>query len=211
MLQASNRYWGGAGTAIGILLVAAACTTPDRVTRTYQGPLPANAPFDTFLVVDLSTNATRRREAEDRLVAELAEGSRTGIPSHHLIGLETPIEGSGIAAAAREVAAQAVLVTRVESISTEYEKLVDRADVKVTCRRGNPVDLFLYDYKELAIPDEVVFKQQVVLIANLYSADDGVHLWGIRSECFDQASVNDALSRHANNIVSELTRAGLIR
>jgi len=210
-MQASDRHWWGLGMAIAMLLAVTACTTPDRVTRTYQGPLPDDAPFDTFLVVDLSTNATRRREAEDRLVAELAEGYRTVTPSHHLIGFEAPMVGSQIAAAAKEAAAQAVLVTRVESISTEYEKLVDRADVKVTCRRGNPVDLFLYDYEELAIPDEVVFKQQVVLIANLYSADDGAHLWGIRSECFDQASVNDALSRHANNIVSELNRAGLIR
>lgn len=210
-MKTRNRHWPAVGTAIGILLLVTACTTPDRVTRTYQGPRPDDAPFNTFLVVDLSSDPTRRQEAEDRLVVELAEGFRTVTPSHHLIGVATPMVGSQIAAAAQEVAAQAVLVTRVESISTDYEKLEDRADVKVTCRRGKPFDLFLYDYEELPIPDEVVLKQQVVLIANLYSAGDGTHLWGIRSECFDQATVNDALSRHANNIVSQLRRAGLIR
>jgi hypothetical protein len=205
------RYLPDAAIVIATLLLISACAVPDRVTKTHLGPRPDDAPFDKLLVVDLSRSPIQRQEAEDRLTALLAVAPRIATPSHHILGLDSPIEGSQIADAANKMGAQVVLVTRVESIRADVAKLEDRADVKVSCRRGEPYDLFLYDYEELPIPDEIIVKQQIILTANLYRADEGTHLWGIQSECFDQATVNEALSRHARNIVTELTRARLIR
>ena len=204
-----NSYLRGIGAVSAVLLVTA-CAVPDRVTETYRSPQLDDAPFDKLLVVDLSRSAIQRQEAEDRLTKLLAVPPRTVTPSHHILGLDA-LDGGQIATAAKELGVQVVLVTRVESIRADVEKLEDRADVKVSCRRGEPYDLFLYDYEELPIPDEMVIKQQVILTANLYRAGEGTHLWGIQSECFEQASVNDALSRHANHVVTELTRARLIR
>ena len=201
----------GCVTTIVSACLITACATPDRVTRTHQGPYPADAPFDRFLVVDLSPSPAQREEAENRLSSMLAVPPRTVTPGHHLLDLESPLEGSQISDAAEQADAQVVLVTRVESVAVDFEKREDRADIKVTCRQGAPYDLFLYDYEELPLPDEIIFKEDVILSANLYRAGDGSHLWGIQSQCFDQASVNQALSRHAGHIVEELTRAGLIR
>lgn len=206
-----GRYLPGSAIVIATLLLVSACAVPDRVTTTHLSPRPDDAPFDKLLVVDLSRSQIQRQEAEDRLTSLLAVAPRVVTPSHHVLGLDSPIEGNQIADAAKKIGVEVVLVTRVESIRADVEKLEDRAAVKVTCRRGEPYDLFLYDYEELPIPDEIIVKQQVVLTANLYRADEGTHLWGIQSECFDQASVNEALSRHARHVVAELTRAKLIR
>jgi hypothetical protein len=205
-----GRYLRGAGIITAAVLLLAACATPDRVTKTFQRSQPDDAPFYNLLVVDLSRNPGQRQEAEDRLISLLAVPPRTATPSHHVLGLDSPVEGSQLAAVASELGVQAVLVTRVESFSVDVEKLEDRADVKVTCRRGAPYDFFLYDYEELPIPDEIVITQQAVLTADLYRADEGTRLWGIRSECFELSSINEALSRHASNTVAALKRAELI-
>jgi hypothetical protein len=68
----------------------------------------------------------------------------------------------------------------------------------------------LYDHEELREPDSVAIAHEVIMVTNLYDAQNGTRIWTIQSTCFAKTDFEAILRQEAKAIVRQLIRDRLI-
>jgi hypothetical protein len=196
--------------AAAIVLAAVGCAPHTNVTKLYQDPDAGRQSYQRVLVVGIAGDADGRRQIEELVSDELGRQIESAIPAHTLLGPSPALTQEALDDAAAESQSDAILITHIVSVSTTAEVREGRVDIKSECRGGNPADYFLYDHRELREPDSVTFAHEVVVVTNLYDADDGTRLWTIQSTCVKKAELDSVLREEAKAIVRQLRRDGLI-
>lgn len=196
--------------ALAMAFALAGCATPTEVVKLHHDKTQPGAPYDKLLVVSLATDTEGRRRLEDLLSNDLADAGTAAVPVYTIKGLTPSVLQQDIDDAAAEVSADAILITHIVSVDQEVEFEEGRTEVLFECRGGDPADYFLYDHKELKLPDDIKVAHTVVAVTNLYSSVDGARIWTIQSTCFDKASMDEVLQAEATAIVRQLRHDRLI-
>ena len=197
-------------SAILIALALAGCATPTEVVKLHHDTTQPGAPYDRILVVALALDTDGRARLEDLLADDLKSAGAAAVPVHSIRGLTPTVLQEDIDSAALEVSADAILVTHIVSVDQEAEFEEGRTEVLFECRGGDPADYFLYDSKELKLPDDIKVAHTVVAVSNVYSSADGTRIWTIQSTCFEKASMDEVLQEEAKAIVRQLRHDRLI-
>jgi len=193
---------------LGLLAIAAAfavgCASQTEVVKLYDDPSRAQNPFKRLLVVDLSSDHNQQQVFEDEIASRLRRENVEAFPSYTLLVAGNGLLQDDIDRASDEIDADGILITHIASVDTSIDRAEGRQEIQSTCRRGNPVDYFLYDHKVLREPDSVKVAHTVIVISNLYDANSQERIWTIQSTCFNKASISEMLLDEATAIVKQL-------
>ena len=192
------------------LFVIAACVPQTEVIKLYDNSDRASQKYERLLVVSVVGDIGTRRRLEELITGHLEDANVAAIAAYTETGLRTEMLQDEIDAAARHSNADAILITHIVSVDTRVDVDPGRTDVIAECRGGDPVDYFLYDYRELKVPDSVKIAHTVVAVSSLYDASDGERLWTIQSTCFEKSSMDEVLQEEAKAIVRQLQIDNLV-
>lgn len=184
--------------------IAASCAPQTEVVKLYDDPARTSQTYKRLLVVDLSSDQNQQQRFEDEVALRLRREQVEAIPSHTLLNASAGLLQDDINRVSDEIGADGILITHIASVDTRVDNVEGREEIQSTCRRGDPVDYFLYDHKVLREPDSVRFAHTVIVITNLYNAGSHDRVWTIQSTCFEKASMAGALLDEANAIVHQL-------
>ncbi|MEO0997686.1 MAG: hypothetical protein AAFX58_09220 [Pseudomonadota bacterium] len=191
--------------------VLAACATPVEITSIHEPGGVEPAPLGSLLVVGVSATDSDSRRLEGVFQDRLEAAGVETLAGHRVLDEPGARRTADIRRALERIDAEAVLLLRIVRVDVAAGIDAGRTDIKKTCRRGDPYDLFLYDYEELREPDALTLEHTVVLRSELYRGDDGAVLWGIESTCYRKATLDDALNEQALAVVGQLQEAGWLR
>lgn len=193
---------------LGLISIAATsivgCAPQTEVVKLYENPEGAQRTFKRLLVVNLSSDHNQQQLFEDEIAGRLRRAKTEAVPSYTLLDASKGLLQDDINRVSDEVGADGILITHIASVDTNVEKVRGREEILSTCRRGDPVDYFLYDHKVLREPDSVKIASTIVVITNLYDAHSHDRVWTIQSTCFDKTSIAEMLGDEATAIVRQL-------
>jgi hypothetical protein len=188
-----------------IIAVAASCAHRQTETvKLFEDPSRVLKPFESLLIVDVSTDRTMQEQFEDEVVRGLRRSGVDAFPSHSRLDASDGILQDDINRLSDELGTDGILITHIASIDTTLDFEKGREDVLSTCRGGNPVDFFLYDREILTEPDSIKVAHTVVVVTNLYDAVSRERVWSIQSTCFEKASIAEVLLDETKAIVRQL-------
>mgnify|MGYP001547715138 FL=1 len=192
----------------GLACVAAifigGCAPQTEVVKLYEDPTRAAHSYKRLLVVDLSSEHNQQQQFEDEIASQLRQVRVEAVPSYARLDASKGLLQDDINRLSDEVGADGILVTHIASVDTSVDMEKGREDLKSTCRRGDPVDYFLYDHEVLREPDSVKVAHTVIVITNQYDARSHDRIWTIQSTCFEKASIAETLLDEAQAIVRQL-------
>ncbi len=197
-------------TALLVLTALAACSQDVKLVRMNEGLAEAAAPYQRLLVIAVAATEAQRLSLEDEIVGELAARDVDAVAGYTLTGKSTVVRQDEIDAAVTEAGADSILVAHITGTRSNAEVVPGRVETKVTCRGGNPVDLFLYDYEELKEPGTISVSHEIVILTSLYDARQQVRVWMVQSSCAKVAGFDEILADEARAIAEQLTRDGLV-
>lgn len=192
------------------VIVTAGCARQTEVIKLYDNSDSIRQEYERLLVISVASDTNSRRRLEELISGHLETVNVGAIAGYTETGLNTEMQQHEIDNAAKNVNADAILITHIVSVDTRVDVDPGRTDVLSECREGDPVDYFLYDYRELKEPDSVKVAHTVVAVTNLYDASNGERLWTIQSTCFEKASMDEVLQEEAKAIVRQLQIDNLI-
>ncbi len=190
-------------SAIAMVTIAA-CVPQTEVIKLYDSSTRAGQQYERLLVISVAGDTGTRRRLEELITKQLESANIEAIAGYTETGLKTAMLQDEIDAAAQNANADAILITHIVSVDTRLDIDPGRTDILTECRGGDPLDYFLYDYRELKEPDSVKIAHTVVAVTNLYDSSNGERLWTIQSTCFEKASMDEVLQEEAKAIVKQL-------
>ena len=190
--------------------VIVGCARQTEVIKLYDNSDSISQKYERLLVISVASDTNSRRRLEELISGHLETANIGAIASYTETGLKTEMLQDEIDHAAKNAHADAILITHIVSVDTRVDLAPGRTDVLSECREGDPIDYFLYDYRELKEPDSVKVAHTVVAVTNLYDASNGERLWTIQSTCFEKASMDEVLQEEAKAIVRQLQIDNLV-
>lgn len=193
-----------------LIVVIAGCGSQTRVDTLYHDRAADTLPYQQLLVIGIAGDASVRRRIEELITANLADENVAAIAGYTRLGTSTVLLQDAIDAAAASTQSDGILIVHLASTSVTGEVREGRVDVELECRGGSPVDLFLYDRRELREPDSVTLAHEVTMVTNLYDSGSSKRIWTIQSTCFDKTDFDTVLRQEARAIVQQLLRDALV-
>lgn len=185
-------------------IIAGSCAPQTEVVKLYEDPTRSPKTYKRLLVVAISSDHNQQQQFEDEIATKLRQEQVDAFVSHKHLDASGGLLQDEINQVSRSVGADGILVTHIASVDTSVDIKEGRAEIKSTCRRGDPVDYFLYDHEVIREPESVRFAHTVIVIANVYDADSQDRIWTIQSTCFEKTSMSAVLMDEAMAIVRQL-------
>jgi hypothetical protein len=185
-------------------ITAGSCAPQTEVVKLYDDPARSPKTYQRLLVVAISSDFSQQQRLENEIVLRLRREQVDAIPSHKHLDTSSGLRQDDINRVGKGVEADGILVTHIASVDTSIDMVEGRAEIKSTCRGGDPVDYFLYDHKLIREPASVKLAHTVIVIANLYDAGSQERIWTIQSTCFEKTSMAAVLLDEADAIVRQL-------
>ena len=195
--------------AILTILLIAACVPQTEVIKLYDKPDRVDKAYERLLVVGITGDAGARRRLEELITGQLAAANIAATAGYTETGLKTQLLQDEIDTAAKNVNADAILITHIVSVDTRMDKDPER-NIQLECQGGDAQDYTLYERRILVEPESVRIAHTVVAVTNLYNAGDGERLWTIQSTCFEKSSMDEVLQEEAKAIVRQLQIDNLV-
>jgi len=194
-----------------LVFLLCACARQTELLKLYEDSSIGERQYERIFVVGIAGDSETRRRLEDLISEDLGRAGVDAVSAYTITGTKTVLLQDEIDAAARKSGSDAIIITHIVSVDTRAERQAGRSDIVAECRRGDPADYFLYDYKELKEPDTVRLAHTVVAVTNLYETAEGRRMWTIQSTCFKKETMNEALIAEAEAITRQLQIDNLIR
>lgn len=189
---------------------AGGCAPQTETIKLFEDKVGGQQKYQRLLVVDISSDKQLRRDFENQIVSGLESAGVGAVASHTKLSYGDGILQDDINRTGRAVGADGILITHIVSQETSVERQEGREDIVRTCRRGDPVDYFLYDSKILKESDSVKLALTVVVVTNLYDASSSNRIWTIQSTCFKKDNLRDVFLEEARAIIQQLRADRLI-
>lgn len=189
-----------------VCIVAISCAPQTKIVKLYDSRTDSQVAYSRFLVVAISSDYEQRNELENRIVSNLRREGVTAVPGYSAI---TRSDSGGVLqeeinSASDRTGSDAILITHVASVDSQFKVEEGREELMSECRGGDPLDYFLYDHSMLKEPDTVKVAHTVVVITSAYDAKTRQRLWTIQSTCFEKSSMAEVLIDEASAIVNQL-------
>ena len=193
-----------------IVFAIVGCAPQTEVIKLYDKSDDISQTYERLLVISVAGDTNSRRRLEELISGHLESANVGAVAGYQETGLKAEMLQDDIDTAAKNANADAILITHIVSVDTRVDLAPGRTDILSECREGDPIDYFLYDYRELKEPDSVKVAHTVVAVTNLYDASNGERLWTIQSTCFEKASMDEVLQEEAKAIVRQLQIDNLV-
>ena len=193
-----------------IVFAIVGCAPQTEVIKLYDKSDDISQTYERLLVISVAGDTNSRRRLEELISGHLESANVGAVAGYQETGLKAEMLQDDIDTAAQNANADAILITHIVSVDTRVDLAPGRTDILSECREGDPLDYFLYDYRELKEPDSVKVAHTVVAVTNLYDASNGERLWTIQSTCFEKASMDEVLQEEAKAIVRQLQIDNLV-
>lgn len=194
-------------------LLLAACATSTQFNAQWTNPQAGNRlPVRNVLVIGITRDTTARRIYEDAMVAQLAARGVKAQASYKSLPDDGPAPQPAIERAVREAGADAVLISRTVSVTSEVR-------VSPGMVMGPPMGFGwggFYGYyhgmwaSAYAMPANVYTVQNVVVDTRLFDARDFVLLWSGSSTTTPTSSMQSTIADFATTLVVALASAKAI-
>jgi hypothetical protein len=185
-------------------VIVAGCASRTEVVKLYEDPARSAITYQRLLVVAISSDHSQQQQFESEVVRRLRDERVEAIPSYTKLDTSGGLPQDDIDGLARDVDADGILITHIASVDTRADVQQGREEIESTCRRGDPVDYFLYDHKIVREPDSVKLAHTVIVITNLYDVASNDRVWTIQSTCFKKTSLSEGLLDESKAIVRQL-------
>jgi hypothetical protein len=196
----------------GAALLLSACASTQFNAQWLNPEASSRLPVRNVLVMGISRDTTARRVYEDTMVAQLAARGVKAQPSYRSLPDDGPAAQPAIEAAVREAGADAVLISRTVSVTSEVR-------VSPGMVMGPPFGLGwggFYGYyhgmwsSAYVMPPSVYTVQNVVVDTRLFDAKDFMVLWSGSSTTTPTSSMQATIADFATILVTELANAKTI-
>lgn len=193
-------------------LVLSACATTQFNAQWLNPQSGARLPVANVLVMGISRDSTARRLYEDAMVRQLAARGVRAQPSWRTLPDDGPVPQAAIEQAVRDVGADAVLISRTVSVTSEVR-------VSPGMVVGPPGGLgwggfYGYYYglwaSAYAFPPSVYTVQNVVVDTRLFDARDFMVLWSGSSTTTPTGTMQQTIDGFVASLVEALAAAKAI-
>jgi hypothetical protein len=196
----------------GAALLLSACASTQFNAQWLNPEAGDRLPVRNVLVIGISRDTTARRVYEDTMVAQLAARGVKAQPSYRSLPDDGPAAQPAIERAVRDAGADAVLISRTISVTSEVR-------VSPGVVMGPPYGFgwggFYGFYNGMwasayAIPPSVYTVQNVVVDTRLFDAKDFMVLWSGSSTTTPTTSMQTTIADFATSLVTALANAKAI-
>jgi len=206
----------------GPLLIAAllsGCAGPTKVTSVWHDKDQHTARVDRLLVVAVSDNADRRLSFEDALVNQLRGPKTEAWASARLMPADAPVNEESLRGIVAQQQADAVIVTKLESVEVKPVESGGRSDVLarqnetgigMTPERKSGT-VFQYDYEEKIEPVYITAEYTAVVTTDVYSVASGANIHSIRATTSGKQTVAEVIAELSKTIAERLRTDGVVR
>ena len=196
----------------GAALLLSACASTQFNAQWLNPEAGSRLPVRNVLVMGISRDTTARRVYEDTMVAQLTARGVKAQPSYRSLPDDGPAAQPAIERAVRDAGADAVLISRTVSVTSEVR-------VSPGVVMGPPYGFgwggFYGFYHGMwasayAIPPSVYTVQNVVVDTRLFDAKDFMVLWSGSSTTTPTSSMQTTIVDFATSLVTALANAKAI-
>lgn len=196
----------------GAALLLSACASTQFNAQWLNPEAGNRLPVRNVLVIGISRDTTARRIYEDTMVAQLAARGVKAQPSYRSLPDDGPAAQPAIERAVRDAGADAVLISRTVSVTSEVR-------VSPGMVVGPPYGFGwggFYGYyhgmwaSAYAIPPSVYTVQTVVVDTRLFDAKDFMVLWSGSSTTTPTSGMQTTITDFATSLVTALADARAI-
>lgn len=196
----------------GAALLLSACASTQFNAQWLNPEAGNRLPVRNVLVIGISRDTTARRIYEDTMVAQLAARGVKAQPSYRSLPDDGPAAQPAIERAVRDAGADAVLISRTVSVTSEVR-------VSPGMVVGPPYGFGwggFYGYyhgmwaSAYAIPPSVYTVQTVVVDTRLFDAKDFMVLWSGSSTTTPTSGMQATITDFATSLVTALADARAI-
>lgn len=196
----------------GAALLLSACASTQFNAQWLNPEAGGRLPVSNVLVIGISRDTTARRIYEDTMVAQLAARGVKAQPSYRNLPDDGPAAQPAIERAVRDAGADAVLISRTVSVTSEVR-------VSPGMVVGPPYGFGwggFYGYyhgmwaSAYAIPPSVYTVQNVVVDTRLFDAKDFMVLWSGSSTTTPTSGMQATITDFATSLVTALADARAI-
>jgi hypothetical protein len=195
-----------------LMLTLAACgASTSTVKKTLDNPKYTDLSYNDILVIGVGGDYDNRAAFERAMVSRIKAAGATAVAYYTVIGRNKPITRSAVSAAVKSRGFDAVLLTRVLSQSSVASVEGATTDTKVSRMEADRViDLFRYDYEQMADPGDINILSTVTLSAEMFSGPDETRMWAIESTISDKENVGQIIEAAADTIMGQLKKDRLV-
>jgi hypothetical protein len=205
----------------GALVIAAllsGCASPTKVSSVWHDKNQRATRFDRLLVVAVSDNADRRLSFEDALVNQLRGPKTEAWASARLMPADAPVNEESLRGIVAQQQADAVIVTKLESVEVKPVESGGRSDVLarqnetgigMTPERKSGT-VFQYDYEEKIEPVYITAEYSAVLTTDVYNVTDGTNIYSVITTTTGQNTVAEIIAELSKAIAERLRSDGVI-
>lgn len=195
------------------------CASQTRVSSVWHDKSQRNARFDQLLVVAVSDNTDRRLSFEDALVNTLRGPKTSAWASARLMPVNTAVNEENLRAVVAQQNADAVIVTKLESVEVKPVESGGRSDVLARQNetgigltpRPKPGTVFQYDYQEKIEPVYITAEYTAVVTTDVYSVASGANIHSIRATTSGKQTVAEVIAELSKTIAERLRTDGVVR
>jgi len=197
----------------GAVLLLSACASTQFNAQWLNPEAGSRLPVKSVLVIGISRDTTARRVYEDTMVAQLAARGVRAQPSYRSLPDDGPAAQPAIERAVRDAGADAVLISRAISVTSEVR-------VSPGMVMGPPFGFgwgggFYGFYNGMwasayAIPPSVYTVQNIVVDTRLFDAKDSMVLWSGSSTTTPTSGMQATIADFAAALVAALAGAKAI-
>ena len=197
---------------VGLILVLASCGgSTSTVKKTLDNPQYTDHSYSDILVIGVAGDYDNRAAFERAMVSRIKAEGATAVAYYTVVGRNQPISRSNVSAAVKSRGFDAVLLTRVLSQSSSVSVEAGKTDTKVSRMEADRViDLFRYDYEQMAEPGDINISSTVTLSAEMFSGPDETRMWAIESTISDKENVGQIIEAAADTIIGQLKEDRLV-
>ncbi len=201
----------GAVLVLATLLVSACASGPSTsIVRAERLADIPDAPYRNVLVVGVANDQDNARRFENALADNLIKGGAIATAGS-AAGMGADITAAAVRSAARQVQANAVIVTSVKQADVEAVVNKGQTDVRAERKDGNLANFFRYDYKEITAPVEVVAEYDVLLETKVYDAATGEIVYVIESRTIKAETPFEVVMGESRAIADKLQRDSIVK
>ena len=206
----SIKNYFGLAIGAGLLSLLGACSSALSTVKTFEDPEYANASFNKILVIGVAGSYNNRARWERTMVSRISAQGSSASAYYSVIGRDQEITRDNVFNAVRANGFDAVLLTRVQSNDSNVTVKRGASTAKVSRMDDRPIDFFRYDYEVLNNPETINVARTVVLLTELFAANDEKRIWAIESTVSDKENVTYLIEDVVDMVVGQLRKDRLI-
>lgn len=194
-------------TAVAALSVPG-CANRPTVTATWHENEARGARYSSALVIGLVKDGDKRLSFEDALAQQLSSSDTKLWSSSRVLGSGRAVNRESVSRAVAQTGAEAVFVTRVETLEVRQVETEAYTDVQARRQQGR---LFSYDYVEKELPARVTPEFTTTLVTDVYRVGSERHVYSLTATASGQESLEEVIDVLSRAIAKKLRADGIVR